>query len=145
MKLSEMLAKKSGIPEGFQGQKAKWDEIGDPFQIEKVAILQRAAVGEDGQAITYTRGSKAGQTVMDRTAVLQIITSEAKFLVRTNSRRITSLFVGQIEGRDADGVNNFGDQIFIVQPPEGWVRFVPYKQKYSNGKEGNVADLAEAE
>lgn len=144
MKLSEMIAKKSGIPDGFKGQKARWDEIDEPFQIEKIAILQRPAVNEAGETIIFSKGSKAGCTVMDRTAVMQIITADKEYLIRTNSKRITSLFLSQLE-RDADDVNAFGDDVFIVEPPEGWLKFVPFKQKYANGKEGNVADLAEAE
>lgn len=145
MKLSEMIAKKSGIPDGFRGQKAKWDEISEPFQIEKIAILQRPAVNEAGETIVFSKGSKAGCTVMDRTAVMQIITADKEYIIRTNSKRITSLFICQIEGRDADDTNNFGDEVFIVEPPEGWLKFAPFKQKYANGKEGNVADLIEAE
>lgn len=144
MKLSEMIAKKSGIPDGFKGQKAKWDEINVPFQIEKAAILQRPAVNEAGETIVYSKGVKAGCTVMDRVAVLQIITADKQYLIKTNSKRITSLFLAQLE-RDADDVNAFGDDVFIVDPPEGWVKFVPFRQKYADGKEGNVADLEEVE
>lgn len=144
MKLSEMIAKKSGIPDGFKGHKAKWDQITEAFQIEKAAILQRPAVNEAGETIVFSKGSKAGQTVMDRVAVLQIITPTDTYLIKTNSKRITSLFLCQLE-RDADDVNTFGDDVFIVNPPEGWLKFVPFRQKYADGKEGNVADLEEAD
>jgi hypothetical protein len=145
MKLSEMIAKKSGIPDGFRGQKAKWDEISEAFQIEKAAILQKPAVNEAGETIVFSKGSKAGQTVMDRIAVLQIITADKEYIIKTNSKRITTLFIDQIDGKEADDVNVFGDQIFIVEPPEGWLKFVPFKQKYADGTVGNVADLIEAE
>ena len=145
MRLSEMIAKKSGIPDGFKGIRAKWDEINVPFQIVKAAILQRPAVNAAGETITFSKGSMAGTTVMDRMAVLQIVTSDGQYLIKTNSKRITSLFLSQIDGKEADDTNAFGDEIFIVEPPEGWLRFVPFRQKYADGKEGNVADLEEVE
>ncbi len=146
MRLNEMVAKKSGLPEGFSGERAKWDEVKGRFKILKVCILQRPVRDkETGEIVTYNDGPKKGEPVPDRQAILSIETEQGKkLLVRTNSRRITSLYSGDLD-REPDGVNQFGDDVFDVEAPEGWLRFVPFKQEYANGQKGDVADLEEAE
>lgn len=146
MKLNEMIARKSGMPEGFYGSKAKWDEVRERFTISKICILQRPARNKDsGEVIVYQDGPRKGEPVPDRQAIMSIKTESGKeLLVRTNSRRIVSLYAGDLD-READGCNQFGDEIYIVEAPEGWLRFVAFKQEYANGQKGDVADLEEAE
>lgn len=145
MKLSEMKANVSGLPAGFGGMRKKWKEVEGRFEIVAAAIIQRPAVDDKGQPILYKIGERAGEQVMDRQAVLQIRTEDGvKYLVRTNSRRITGLFEGCIGEKTF--TNRFGDEVFVCDElPEGWLRFVPFEYKYSNGKVGEIADLAEAD
>ncbi len=144
MKFSEMKSASTGLPPGFEGQTAKWNEIDDPFVIEKVAVMQRQATDDDGNPLIFTTGPKTGQPIMDRTAVLQIrqIGAEGHTpkVIRTNSRRITALFTPQLKP-EADGVTAFGDSYFFVEPPEEALKFVGFEQTYANGKKGLIADL----
>lgn len=145
MRLSEMQNKKSGLPAGFEGVRTKWDDVKENFRISKAAILQRPARNDDGEILTYAQGPRAGQPIPDRQIVLAIETVSGKRLVvRTNSRRLTSLYSGDLD-READGENSFGDEIFFVDAPEGVLRFVGFKQEYKNGQKGDVADLEEVD
>ena len=148
MRLSEMQNKKSGLPAGFEGVRTKWDDVKENFRISKAAILQRPARNDDGEILTYAQGPRAGQPIPDRQIVLAIETVSGKRLVvRTNSRRLTSLYSGDLD-REPDSVNRFGDRIFDVEPPEGDMHFVPFEQKGTkDGREmkWNVADLEEVE
>ena len=145
MKLSELKNKNSGLPEGFTGVKAKWQDVKEPFEIRKAAILQRPALNEAGEVMVYTQGPNEGKPIPDRQLVLAILTESGKELVvRTNSRRLTSLYSGDLD-REPDAKNYFDDEIYIVEAPEGWLQFVPFKYKYSNGREGDIADLEEVE
>lgn len=145
MKLSEMKAKKSGLPDGFSGARAKWSDIKQKFQIQKACILERPARGEDGTPLVYSRGAMEGEPIMDRQLALAIKTEAGdEFTVRTNSRRMVSLFSGDL-GREPDSQNAFGDAVYIVDAPEGWLKFVPFKYEYANGQKGDVCDLEEAE
>ena len=146
MKFSEMCAVRAGLPEGFSGMRCKWTDVKEPFEIEKIAILQRPALNEEGEPILYSRGDRAGQPVMDRQTVLQIRTESGKeCLVRTNSRRISGIFAAGLDSRPADGKNVFGDDYFVVEAPEGKLRFVPFRMEYAGGLKGDIADLEEAE
>ena len=146
MRLNDMKANVSGLPAGFGGMRKKWNEIDGRFEIAAAAIIQRPAVDDKGQPILYKVGDRAGEQVMDRQAVLQIRMENGDLvLVRTNSKRITSLFEGCIGG-NAPFKNRFGDEVFVCDGlPEGWLKFVPYEYKYSNGKLGEICDLAEAD
>lgn len=144
MKLSEMQAKKSGLPEGFSGARAKWNEIGQVFQIRKACILERPAVGTDGSPMVYSQGPREGEPILDRQLALAIRTKDGRdWVVRTNSRRLVSLFSGDLD-RKADWTNVFGDDVYMVDAPEGWLKFVPFKYEYKNGQKGDIADLEEA-
>lgn len=145
MKLSELIAKKNGLPEGFSGSRVKWDDVKEDFQIVKACILQRPARDENGEILTYSQGPNEGKPIPDRQLALMLRTRSGKeILVRTNSRRLTSLYSGDLD-RESDGINQYGDAYFIVEAPEGWMRFIPYKQEYKDGKKGDVADLEEVE
>lgn len=146
MKLNELKAKKSGLPAGFSGERAKWNDIKEDFQILKAAMLQRPAVSEDGEILTYSDGPKKGEPIPDRQLVLMIRTrSGSEYCVRTNSRKITSLYVSDVEEREPDTQNQFGDDIFNVEAPEGWMHFVASQYTYKDGRKGDIADLEEAE
>ena len=146
MRLNDMKAQVSGLPAGFGGMRKKWNEIDGRFEIAAAAIIQRPAVDDKGQPILYKVGERAGEQVMDRQAVLQIRMENGDLvLIRTNSKRITSLFEGCIGG-NAPFKNRFGDEVFTCDDlPEGWLKFIPYEYKYSNGKVGEICDLAEAD
>jgi hypothetical protein len=146
MKLSEMKANVSGLPAGFVGMRKKWQEVKERFEIVAAAIIQRPAVDDKGQPIVYKIGDRAGEQVMDRQTVLQIKMENGDLvLVRTNSKKITSLFAYCCEEKIGEK-NRFGDEVFVCDElPEGWLRFVPYEYTYSNGKVGEIADLAEAD
>ena len=144
MKLSEMKNKRSGLPDGFTGVKMKWEDVKETFTIKKAAILQRPATNEAGEVLTFSQGPKAGEPIPDRQLALAIVTSSGKeFIVRTNSRRLTSLYSGDVDNREPDDRNDFGDEIYLVEAPEGTLRFIPFKMEYKNGKKGDVADLEE--
>lgn len=145
MRLSEMQNKKSGLPAGFEGVRTKWDDVKENFRIVKAAILQRPARNDAGEVMTYQQGPRAGQPIPDRQIVFAIETVSGKHLVvRTNSRRLTSLYSGDLD-REPDADNVFGDEIFFVDAPEGTLRFVGFKQEYKNGQKGDVADLEEVD
>ena len=146
MRLNDMKANVSGLPAGFGGMRKKWNEIDGRFEIAAAAIVQRPAVDDKGQPILYKVGERAGEQVMDRQTALQIRMENGDLvLIRTNSKRITSLFEGCIGG-NAPFKNRFGDEVFVCDDlPEGWLKFVPYEYKYSNGKVGETADPAEAD
>lgn len=147
MKLNEMKAMISGVPEGFNGEKAKWDAVSEIFEIVKAAMLRRPARNKEGEIIKYEKGPRAGQVVPDWQVVLGIRTKSGKeYVVRTNSPKLVPLFTGEIsDDREADSVNRFGDEIFNVDFPEGWLRFVGADNKYNDGRVGKVADLEQAE
>lgn len=146
MKFSEMCAARAGLPEGFSGMRCKWTEVKEDFEIEKIAILQKPALNEEGEPILYSKGDRAGSPVMDRQTVLQIRTVTGRvLLVRTNSRRISGIFAAGLGTKRADGKNVFGDEFFVVEAPEGKLRFVPFRMEYSGGLKGDIADLEEAE
>lgn len=145
MKLGDMIAKKTGLPDGFSGSRVKWNDVNETFEIEKAAVLSRPAINDQGEVMTYQQGPRAGQPIPDRQIVLAIETVSGKHLVvRTNSRRLTSLYSGDLD-REPDGENSFGDEIFFVDAPEGVLRFVGFKQEYKNGQKGDVADLEEVD
>ena len=146
MKLSDMVAKKTGLPDGFSGSRMKWDEISEPFEIVKAAILSRPLVAENGEVILFEQGPKAGQPIPDRQLVLQIRTKSGKsIIVRTNSPRLVPLFTADLDAQEPVGKNQYGDDIYAVEAPEGMVRFVAFNYPYKNGKKGDVADLEEVE
>jgi hypothetical protein len=146
MRLNDMKANVSGLPAGFGGVKKRWNEVEGRFEIIAAAIIQRPAADDKGQPILFKAGERAGEQVMDRQAVLQIRMEDGDLvLVRTNSRRVVSLFEGCI-GESTPFKNRFGDEVFTCDDlPEGWLRFVPYEYTYSNGKVGEICDLAEAD
>jgi hypothetical protein len=146
MKLNEMKAYVSGLPAEFVGMRKRWQEVEGKFEIVAAAIIQRPAVDDKGQPILYKAGDRAGEQVMDRQTVLQIRMEDGDLvLIRTNSRRVTSLFEGCISDKPPLK-NRFGDDVFTcAELPEGWLRFVPYEYTYSNGKVGEICDLAEAD
>lgn len=147
MRLNDMKANVAGLPAGFGGIRKKWNEISGRFEITAAAIIQRPAVDDKGQPILYKIGDRAGEQVMDRQTVLQIRMENGDLvLIRTNSRRITSLFEGCISEKTEPFRNRFGDEVFSCDDlPEGWLKFIPYEYKYSNGKVGEICDLAEAD
>ena len=150
MKLSEMKSKVTGLPEGFTGVKCEWKEVTETFYIEKCAILERDKKDEAGQIITYKQGPKQGQPVPDRQIAMQLRTASGKIvLVRTNSPRIVSLYTGDLDERECDEVNRFGDEIYFVEPPEGELKFVPFEmdKKKKDGKQvkWDIADLEEVD
>lgn len=144
MKFSEMKSASTGLPPGFEGQSAKWNEVDDPFIIEKVAVVQRQATDGDGNPLVFTSGAREGDPIMDRSVVMQIrqIGEEEHTpkVIRTNSRRIVDLFVRRPEPV-ADGKTKFGDEFYFVEPPEEALRFTEYLQQYANGKKYPNADL----
>ena len=145
MKLSEMKAQKTGLPEGFSGIKKKWDEVGEPFAIVRACMRRSPVYNEDGSVMTFSQGTAAGKTVYDRQAVLQIKTDSGKdFLIYTNSPRLVSLF-REDEEKTPDCVNIYGAECFVVDVPEGRLRFTASRMEYKNGTVGNVADLEEVD
>lgn len=147
MKLNEMKAAVSGVPEGFTGDRMKWDKLNEEFEIVKAAMLRRPARNKEGEIIRYEKGPRAGQVVPDWQLVLGVRTRSGKqYVVRTNSPKLVPLFTGEIgDDREADSVNRFGDEIFNVEYPEGFLKFVSATNKYADGREGSVADLEQAE
>lgn len=147
MRLSEMKSIVSGIPSGFTGIRKKWQELGDKaFTIEKAAILERPAVNKDGEPLIYQNGPRKGQQIPDRRLVFQLRmeTGEA-VVVMTNSQYLVPLFTGALDDAVPNDTNRFGDDVFIVDAPEGLMKFVPAEYEYANGKKGAVADLVEVE
>ena len=149
MKLSEMRNKVTGLPDGFAGTKKDWKDVAETFRIEKAAILEKDKKDESGEAILYRQGPKQGQPVPDRQIAMQLRTASGEaVLVRTNSPRIVTLFIGDLDGRECDEVNRFGDRIYHVEAPEGELKFVPYEMdKKKDGKpiKWDVADLEEVD
>ena len=146
MKLSEMQNKRTGLPDGFTGTRMEWKNVGAEFQIKKLCLMRRDAVSKEGEPIYFQQGPRMGQPIPDDQVVMQIETREGKsIVVRTNSRRLTSLFNGGIEEREPDAKNIFGDRIYEVEAPEGWVHFIPFKMEYKDGTKGDIADLEEVE
>lgn len=146
MKLSEMQNKRTGLPAGFTGARMEWKNVEEEFQIRKLCLLRRDAVNKDGEPIYFQQGARAGQPIPDDQVVMQLETRQGKnIVVRTNSRRLTSLFNGGIEDREPDAKNIFGDRIYEVEPPEGWLHFVKFKMEYKDGTKGDIADLEEVE
>ena len=149
MKLSDMRNKVTGLPEGFEGVKKNWEDVTETFRIEKAAILERDKKDENGETILYRQGPKQGQPVPDRQIAMQLRTASGEaVLVRTNSPRIVPLFTGDLDGRECDEVNRFGDRIFSVEAPEGELKFVPFEMdKKKDGKpiKWDVADLEEVD
>lgn len=148
MKLSEMKNKVTGLPDGFVGTKKEWKEVTESFRIEKAAILERDKKDEAGNVVVYKQGPKQGQPVPDRQIAMQLRTATGdSILVRTNSPRIVSLYTGDLD-READETNRFGDKIYYVEVPEGFLKFVPFEMdKKKDGKpmKWDVADLEEVE
>ena len=145
MKLNDMKNRTTGLPQGFEGVRMKWDKVEGAFEIEKAAILERDKTNDDGEIIRYEKGPKAGQAVPDRQLAMQIRTEDGrKVIVRTNSPRLTSLYVDDLD-REPDSTNQFGDRIFEVEVPEGKLRFVPHqiegKDKNGKAQKWDVADL----
>lgn len=144
MKFAEMKSASTGLPPGFEGQSAKWNEIDDPFIIEKAAVMQRQATDGDGNPLVFTTGVREGDPIMDRIVVLQIrqIGEEGHTpkVIRTNSRRLIGLFAPQMKP-EPDGKTKYGDEFYLVEPPEEALRFTEYLQPYSNGKKYPNADL----
>lgn len=149
MKLSEMKNKVTGLPDGFTGSKKEWKEVTETFRIEKAAILERDKKDEAGQVIVYKQGPRQGQAVPDRQIAMQLRTASGEaVLVRTNSPRIVSLYTGDLDERESDETNRFGDKIYYVEPPEGELKFVPFEMdKKKDGKpmKWDVADLEEVD
>ena len=149
MKLNDMKNKTTGLPQGFEGVRMKWNEVKGTFEIEKAAILERDKTNDAGEIIRYEKGPKAGQAVPDRQLALQIRTEDGtKVIVRTNSPRLTSLYTGELD-REPDSSNQFGDRIFFVDVPEGKLRFVPHqiegKDKTGKVQKWDVADLEQVD
>ena len=146
MKLSEMQNKRTGLPDGFTGARMEWKNVAAEFQIKKLCLMRRDAVSKEGEPIYFQQGPRQGQPIPDDQVVMQIETREGKsIVVRTNSRRLTSLFNAGIEEREPDAKNIFGDRIYEVEPPEGWLRFIPFKMEYKDGTKGDIADLEEVD
>ena len=149
MKLSEMRNIMTGLPEGFDGAKKDWKDVSETFRIEKAAILEKDKKDESGEIILYKKGPKQGQPVPDRQIAMQLRTASGEaVLVRTNSPRIVTLFTGDLDGRECDEVNRFGDRIYHVEAPEGELKFVPFEMdKKKDGKpiKWDVADLEEVD
>lgn len=149
MKLSEMRNIMTGLPEGFDGAKKDWKDVSETFRIEKAAILEKDKKDESGEVVLYKKGPKQGQPVPDRQIAMQLRTASGEaVLVRTNSPRIVTLFTGDLDGRECDEVNRFGDRIYHVEAPEGELKFVPFEMdKKKDGKpiKWDVADLEEVD
>ena len=146
MKLSEMQNKRTGLPDGFTGARMEWKNVAAEFQIRKLCLMRRDAVSKEGEPIYFQQGPRQGQPIPDDQVVMQLETREGKnIVVRTNSRRLTSLFNAGIEEREPDAKNIFGDRIYEVEAPEGWLRFIPFKMEYKDGTKGDIADLEEVD
>ena len=146
MKLNEMKANINGLPAGFAGEKKSWKEVKERFEILGACIIQRPARSKAGEPLVFQHGDRAGEPVMDRQAVLRIRTEDGRIcIVRTNSKKITSLFAYCCEEKIGEK-NRFGDEVFTAQDlPEGWLKFIPCEFKYPNDKVGEIADLIEAD
>lgn len=144
MKLSEARAKVSGLPEGFPARSKKWNDVSETFTIEKAALMVGEQRGEDGQVLVSPTTQKP--YLEYQVALALILKSGERVSVRTNSPRLIPLFRGEItEDREPDAVNTFGRRIYIVEPPEGTLRFVPFRYTYKNDLKADVADLEEVE
>lgn len=144
MKLSDARAKVSGLPEGFPAKTKKWNDISETFTIEKAALMVGEQIGEDGQILI---SPKTDKPYLEYQVVLALVLKDGeKISVRTNSPRLIPLFRGELtEDRQPDGTNSFGRRIYIVEPPEGTLRFVPFRYTYKNDLKADVADLEEVE
>ena len=121
------------------------ERSGNRGECSQPCRLEYDLCNDQGEVMTYQQGPRAGQPIPDRQLVLQIKTEKGQVLVvRTNSPRLVPLFTGDLD-READGKNQFGDDVFIVEAPEGKLRFVTFKYPYKNGQKGDVADLEEVD
>ena len=144
MKLSEMKSQMSGLPEGFTGVKTAWTDVHESFAILKACMFVRPQVLDNGE---IAQNPETGAIYYDRNMALCITTQSGKdLLVYTNSPKIVSLFRTQIdEERKPDTVNRYGADVFILEVPEGLLKFVPAKYKYGKMGEKDVAALQEAD
>lgn len=143
MKFSEMKAQLSGLPEGFNGQRAKWTEVTVPFEILKACLLREPQLDSDGEIIV---SPKTGKPYFDYNLAMMIrLESGNELIVRTNSPKLIPVFRPQIENRPADGVNRYGTEFFLLEVPSGKVRFTAVKHDYGNKGKQDVAYLEDVE
>lgn len=145
MKFSEMRARLSGLPEGYNGQKGKWNEIKGAFQIKKCCLIRALQYGPDGEVLVSPVTEKP---YFDWQLAMYIETADGEeYNVRTNSQKLVAVFRAQIaEDKKADEVNQYGSEIFYCIPPEGRVRFCTTEQEYGKKKEKHdVAYLEDVE
>ena len=144
MKFSEMRAQMSGLPEGFSGKKVKWQEVREAFTIVKLCMTVQSQKTESGELLV---SPVTGEVYMDRNLVMVIRTEKGEdLLVYTNSPKLVPVFRQQIpEERKPDEVSRYGADIYILDPPEGKLRFTTMKHKFGSKGEMDVAYLEEAE
>ena len=144
MKLSEMKSQMSGLPEGFTGVKTAWTDVRESFAIVKACMFVRPQVLDNGE---IAQNPETGAIYYDRNVAMSVKTESGKdLLVYTNSPKIVSLFRTQIaEDRQPDTVNRYGADVYLLDVPEGKVKFVAAKYKYGKMGEKDVADLQEAD
>ncbi|MBQ1462983.1 MAG: hypothetical protein IIZ24_02235 [Candidatus Methanomethylophilus sp.] len=145
MKFSEMKAKMSGLPDGYDGQKAKWNDIKGAFVIKKCCLIRSVQTDSEGNVVCNPATEKP---YFDYQLAFYIETEDgSKYNVRTNSRKLTGVFLAQLgDEPKADMVNQYGSEIFFLEPPEGRVRFCTVQQEYGKNKEKHdVAYLEEAD
>ena len=144
MRFNEMKSQMSGLPEGFSGAKTDWADVKEPFQIRKVCMMVRPQMTEAGD---MAQNPVTGEVYYDRNLAFAIETVGGKELVvYTNSPKLIPVFRQQItEDRKPDYVNRYGTDVYILDPPEGMLRFTTAKHKYGKIGEKDVAYLEEAE
>lgn len=144
MRFSEMKSQMSGLPEGFTGTKTDWDSVNEPFVIRKICMMVRPQVLDNGDMAV---NPVTGEVYYDRNMALAITTDSGKdLLVYTNSPKLIPVFRQQIpEDRKPDTVNRYGADVYILDPPEGKLRFTTAKHKYGKMGDRDVAYLEEAD
>ena len=144
MKFSEMKAQLSGLPEGFDGQRAKYQDVTGTFIIVKACLLREVQLDPQGEVMC---SPVTGKPYFDWNLALQIRTEHGELkVVRTNSPTLIPVFRSQIgDDRKADSVNRYGAEIFNLDPPEGKLRFTTMKHDYKSKGMQDVAYLEEAD
>ena len=143
MRFNEMKSQMSGLPEGFSGAKTDWADVKESFTIRAVCMMVRPQVTEAGD---IAQNPVTGEIYYDRNMALAITTDSGKeLLVYTNSPKLIPVFRQQItEDRKPDLVNRYGADVYILEAPEGKLRFTVAKHKYGKMGDRDVAYLEEA-
>ena len=142
MRFNEMKSQMSGLPQGFSGKKTEWGDVKVSFTIEKVCMTVKPQITEAGD---MAQNPVTGEIYYDRLLAFQIKTEDGQeLLVYTNSPKLIPVFRTQItEGRKPDETSRYGADIYILEPPEGKLRFTSVKHKYGKMGEKDVAYLEE--